>query len=818
MTPHALLRRLPLFVLTAGVFAAGFFITWRRAEMTPSGKLVIVSATPSRIGLTQSAPQVNSISGLAPTFTRDALFAFAEPANAAGLDAALPAPARAVHYVRLNAALIEGKQSPFWKKAGAGRVELPLPGGGMLAVVIDETTSLGPERFTSTGHLEGRPESRAVFAWNDGFLHASIDDAELGSYALRAATDDLAQFYQVDPGLVGTCGGVRHPLFDSTALAAATAQKLRAAELSPSASSPIDSAPVMAANNPQHAEVHVMMAYTQSVLPTLSGAARTAALQSAFDAAIAKVNSDFAASAITARVKLVGIAETQYDENAAASGTVQDTALTALYTTDDGKMDELHPLRDQLGADLVCLALARVDFASTGLAFVLDSPGQEPAGNPNALFGFSVVQYTAIAGTSLVSHELGHNFGCAHARGDPGTRVLPGANATAATKDGAFTYSYGYRFTASDRRQYHDIMSYDPGTGLAYFSNPALAAPLPAPDGSPGGIAPGALGETDTALTIEQDAFEVSSYRLQTQTVANAGTLLNVATRAFVGSADQALIGGFVIAGPAPKKMLLRAAGPALTPLGVLGALADPILDLYSGGALLQTNDNWSSPLNGVAASDISAAVAQAGAFPFAGGSADAALLVTLAPGAYTTVIRGAGGLTGTSLVEAYEVGAGANKIINLSTRGYADNLSKPLVGGFVISGAAGSTKRILIRVRGPSLTRDFGLASALDDPCMELHDAAGNLLLQNDDWSGGTTTGKFSATDDFSPRVKFYNEQQIFATGFAPANRREPCLLLDLAPGNYTVVVKPFEDLTIDPPQPAAPGIGLVEVFEINP
>jgi hypothetical protein len=100
----------------------------------------------------------------------------------------------------------------------------------------------------------------------------------------------------------------------------------------------------------------------------------------------------------------------------------------------------------------------------------------------------------------------------------------------------------------------------------------------------------------------------------------------------------------------------------------------------------------------------------------------------------------------------------------------------------------------------------------------MELHDAAGDLLIKNDDWSTGTTTGKFNAIDDFSPLVKFYNEQRIFATGFAPANRREPCILVDLAPGNYTIVVKPFEDLTSDPPQPAAPGIGLVEVFEINP
>ena len=756
------------------------------------------AATPSSPATSQTPPPALVA---APEFAPGALFAYARPANAAQLDTALPAPARTVYYVRLNAALIEGKSSPFWQKPGAGRIELPLPDGGTLAVVIDESTMLGVDRFTSTGHLDGRPESRAVFAWNEGFLHASIDDAEFSSYALRAATEDFAQFYRVDPALVGPCGGVRHPVVDATTLAAAVARRARAAELATSAATS-SAANFAAATNPQHAEVQVLMAYTQSVLATLSGAVRTAALQSAFDAAIAKVNADLAASLVSARVKLVRIVETQYDETAAASGSVQDAALTALYRTTDGQMDELQSLRDQVGADLVCLALNRVDFASTGLAFVLDQPGD----NLNPLFGFSVVQYSAIAGTSVVSHELGHNFGCVHDREH-------------ASSPGAYPYSYGYRFTATDGRQYHDIMSYDPGTGLSFYSNPSLNVPLPAPANSPGGIAPGSPGETDTALTIEQDAFEVATYRLQTQAAASAGTLLNVSTRAFVGADDQVLIGGFVITGTAPKQMLLRAAGPALVAFGLAGgALADPVLDLYSGATLLQANDNWSSFTNGTAASELAAAAAQAGAFPFANGSTDAALLVTLPPGAYTAVVRGAGGLTGTALVEAYEVGAAANKIINLSTRGYADNADHPIIGGFVVSGTAGSTKRILVRVRGPSLARDFGFADAMNDPCLELHNAAGDLLLKNDDWSSGTIAGTANAVNDFHPLVRFYNEQQVVATGFAPVNRREPCVLVDLPPGNYTVVVRPFENLTISPPEPAVPGVALVEVFEIDP
>jgi hypothetical protein len=97
-------------------------------------------------------------------------------------------------------------------------------------------------------------------------------------------------------------------------------------------------------------------------------------------------------------------------------------------------------------------------------------------------------------------------------------------------------------------------MSYDPGTGLSYFSNPAISAPAPAPANSPGGISPGQPGESSTSMTIEQVAFEVSTFRLQAQTAANNGTLLNVSTRAFVGNAEQSLIGGFVVSGTTSKK------------------------------------------------------------------------------------------------------------------------------------------------------------------------------------------------------------------------------------------------------------------------
>jgi hypothetical protein len=102
---------------------------------------------------------------------------------------------------------------------------------------------------------------------------------------------------------------------------------------------------------------------------------------------------------------------------------------------------------------------------------------------------------------------------------------------------------------------------------------------------------------------------------------------------------------------------------------------------------------------------------------------------------------------------------------------------------------------------------------TAMDDPFMEIRDAAGQLILRSDDWSTGAVGGA-SPANDFTPLVRYFNEQQIAATGLAPANRREPCLLADLPPGSYTVVVAPFEKL---PDEPARPGVALVEVFEIG-
>ena len=272
------------------------------------------------------------------------------------------------------------------------------------------------------------------------------------------------------------------------------------------------------------------------------------------------------------------------------------------------------------------------------------------------------------------------------------------------------------------------------------------------------------------------------------------------------------LSGGFVIQGSQPKTVLVRAAGPALAPLGVPDVLADPVLRLHPPGqAAIAENDNWDAVPNGIA--NVANSV---GAFPFARGSRDAALLVSLAPGAYTAVVEGAGGTTGSSIVEVYDTSRDAsNKVINLSTRGHADLGSRQMFGGFVVRGDPGITKRVLIRVLGPSLGREpFNMEGILYDPVLQLRNAVGDLLVENDDWSLGTVSGTYGDAADFSPKVTYHGEKKIEATGYAPGNRREPCILVDLLPGNYTVTIKPFDMVAS---QGVRPGVAIVEVYEIN-
>lgn len=123
--------------------------------------------------------------------------------------------------------------------------------------------------------------------------------------------------------------------------------------------------------------------------------------------------------------------------------------------------------------------------------------------------------------------------------------------------------------------------------------------------------------------------------------------LINISTRGQVLTANDVMIGGFIIQGSGAKTVVVRARGPSLTALGVPGALANPVLNLYSGQTVIASNDNWQSAIN-------SAALRSSGFAP--ADSNEAAILITLNPGAYTAIVSGAGGGTGVGIVEVFAI------------------------------------------------------------------------------------------------------------------------------------------------------------------
>ena len=256
--------------------------------------------------------------------------------------------------------------------------------------------------------------------------------------------------------------------------------------------------------------------------------------------------------------------------------------------------------------------------------------------------------------------------------------------------------------------------------------------------------------------------------------------LLNVSTRAGVQTGDNVLIGGFIVTGESPKRVILRGIGPSLKTngRGLPGRLADPMIELRDGnGVLLVSNDNWRD-------SSQSGAIESSGVAP--SDDRESAILRTLDPGAYTVILRGKDDTTGIGLVEVYDGNPAAKSTLaNVSTRGLVEAGDNAMIGGFM----TGNSMTVVIRAIGPSLT-GAGVADALQDPTLELHDANGTVFATNDNWR-----------DDPSAA-------EIDANQLGPSDDRESATLQVLAPGAYTAVLRGNDDAT---------GVALVEVYNVG-
>ena len=243
--------------------------------------------------------------------------------------------------------------------------------------------------------------------------------------------------------------------------------------------------------------------------------------------------------------------------------------------------------------------------------------------------------------------------------------------------------------------------------------------------------------------------------------------LQNISTRAQVGTDEKVLIGGFIITGSAPKRVVVRGRGPSLSGSGIADPLHDPTLELYSsaqGGGPIATNDNWQDTQG----TDIS----NTGLAP--GNDLDSAIVQTLAPGAYTVIVRDKDtSAARLGIVEVFDVAPTASaQLGNLSSRGFVGTGDNVLIGGVIIGPAGTADANILVRSLGPSLG-SFGVSGTLADPTLRLVNQNGGQIATNDNWRANESA---------------INAQ---APSLAPTRDEESALIATLAPGQYTAIVE---------------------------
>ena len=162
-----------------------------------------------------------------------------------------------------------------------------------------------------------------------------------------------------------------------------------------------------------------------------------------------------------------------------------------------------------------------------------------------------------------------------------------------------------------------------------------------------------------------------------------ATTLGNISTRAFVQTGDNVMIGGFIVQGTEPKRVIIRAVGPALSQYGLPNPLDNPTLELHNRtGALIASNDNWRTTIiGGIITSDQVLDILRSGYAPSDG--RESAIIADLPAGSYTAIIRGVNNSTGVALTEVYDLSSNTSSILgNISTRGFVQTGDNVMIGG----------------------------------------------------------------------------------------------------------------------------------------
>ena len=311
--------------------------------------------------------------------------------------------------VDVNTALLDGS---------VPLIELNLFSGTTLSAQFISTDQY-TDGYVWRGAVVGHTDSSADFSVSNGVVMGTVryDDVLL---QVEYAGNGVHRVKLENQSLVASCGT------DASHAVKSAAQQSSNSNF---------------AGNP---DIDVLVAYTTAAKNAVGG---SSGMTSKINLAISETNSAYSDSGVTQRLVLVHKAEmVGYSESSSFSQLLSD-----LSGTSDGKMDNVHALRDQYNAD--CVALICQNGQYCGIAYLMTNVSTGFASS-----AFSVTNYSCATGYYSFGHELGHNMGSNH---DP-------QNASS----GAYSYSFGFR---TSNNSYRTVMAYSPGSRIRRFSGPNVS-------------------------------------------------------------------------------------------------------------------------------------------------------------------------------------------------------------------------------------------------------------------------------------------------------------------------------------------------------
>ncbi len=415
-----------------------------------------------------------------------------------------------------------------WARTGnSGALRLNLFADEDWVIFFEKNEAAPGQGWVWTGLVEGDSDSEVFFSVTENVVMGSIrSGARL--FRVAWAGNGVHRVSEIDESMFAGCGtGSSHAI------------------LGPSTS---------VKGNRSNPTIDVLVAYTTSAK---NGQGGTNAMNSLINLAVTETNNGYSNSQVNQRLNLVHSAEmTGYTETSFSS------MLSQLKSKSDGKLDNVHSLRDQYAADVVTLIVS--SGAYCGIAYLMTNPSSSFQSS-----AFNVVSRSCATGYYSFGHELGHNMGSTHDRGN--------------ASSGAYPYSFGFR---TSNNQYRTVLAYSPGSRINRYSNPNISYQ---------GYVMGKANSEENWRSLNNTANIVSNFRISgpATPVLNFPTpLAGFSTTLQVSECDP---GDLVI-----LAYSLTGGGPTSTPYGS-ASLTPPITSLPTLTADANGDCQISVPVPGIA-------------------------------------------------------------------------------------------------------------------------------------------------------------------------------------------------------------------------